>query len=111
MGTNENLKTPPAPKHLSPESRALWRKVVEDYQLEEHALRLLRLACESLDEAEDARLVLKKEGLTVETEHGVKTHPAVAVRRHAKQAYIQHLRALGINEDKTKRPVGRPMEY
>ena len=109
MTENSN---PLAPKHLSKESKALWNKVVEDYTLEAHALHLLRLACESLDEAEEARLLLKKEGLTVATMHGVKTHPAVAIRQRAKMAYISHLRALGINETKEeKRPVGRPPAY
>lgn len=108
---SETSKNPSPPRHLSASSRTLWRTVVEDYHLEQHALHLLRLACESLDLSEQARRQLMKEGLTVPTVAGIKTHPAVAVQRNAKQTYISLIRALGINEDKTKRPVGRPREY
>ncbi len=100
------------PRHLSAESREWWKTVLADYELTPHDLVLLRRACDAMDRGEQARKLLAREGLTIATEHGVKTHPAVAVERGAAQTLIHLIKALGLNKtDETKRPVGRPQEY
>jgi hypothetical protein len=58
--------------------------------LEATELELLRLACEALDRAEQARVMLADEGLTSRGRYGqVLTHPLIAVER----IHVRRLRA------------------
>jgi hypothetical protein len=57
-------RKPKPPDHLSPAAAAWWSTVCRDYQLEPHHLHLLRLACDALDRAEQAREVLQRDGIT-----------------------------------------------
>ncbi len=103
-----NLKPAP-PEHLSERARAWWDDVVNGYALEPHHVHLLRLACEALDRAEQARQLLEKDGLTVATAAGsVKEHPAAAVEREAARTFMRLVRELGINVGEA-RPAGRPL--
>ena len=68
-----------APRHLRKESAAFFETVLADYVLDDHHLILLTRACESLDRIEEAREIIKKEGLTYrERFHSSKANPAVA---------------------------------
>lgn len=99
------------PKHLSASSKKLYREIATDYGLEHDgaALAVLKLACESLDLAETARLELARDGTTVVTSAGtLKTHPAAAVLRDAKIAAIRALRELSL-EGSEPAPDGRRM--
>jgi len=89
-----------SPKHLSKPQKQLFRQIVDDFGLEgdSAALTTLRLACEALDRCEEARLLLAKEGLTVETDlGGTKTHPAVAIERDSRLAAVRCLRELSLD--------------
>ncbi len=87
------------PRHLSPASRRLWSSVVADFALEADpaALRLLTLACEASDRAEQARKLLDAEGIVVTSARGDRRpHPAVAIERDARIATARLLRELGL---------------
>src|SRR5215472_14736446 len=64
------MDRPPPPSHLTPSASKWWTSTVEAYELHEHHLRLLQLACEAWDRAQGARELLGQEGLTVQTEAG-----------------------------------------
>jgi P27 family predicted phage terminase small subunit len=97
--------TPPA--HLSEGSAALWSRLVEEYGMgEDLAGRvILSSACEAKDRADQARKVLDAEGLTVVGDRGgVKAHPAAAIERDNRAAFLASIKALRFDIE----PSGRP---
>jgi P27 family predicted phage terminase small subunit len=92
------MDRPPPPPHLTPSAAKWWVSTVEAYELHEHHLRLLQLACEAWDRSQAARELLAAEGLTVRTETGGrKAHPAVAVERDARLAVARFIRELDLD--------------
>jgi phage terminase small subunit len=57
-------KRPPPPNHLSKKMKAFWISVFERKDLEPHEAMIFLKACEAHDRAEQARRILKREGLT-----------------------------------------------
>lgn len=87
-----------APNHLSKNSKAWWRQVHADYDLDEHHRHLLRLACESLDEAEKARAALAKEGHVVVDRFGCpKESPWCGIEHKAQNRFRILCRELGLD--------------
>jgi P27 family predicted phage terminase small subunit len=92
--------SPQPPPHLSPSAVHWWRSTVDRYVLEEHHLRLLQLACEAWDEAQNAREQLQKEGLTIAgREGGARPHPCVAIERDARLAVARLVRELDLDTE------------
>jgi phage terminase small subunit len=46
------------PRHLSAESKALWRSVVREYELEPRHESVLTIACEALDRLREAQAAI-----------------------------------------------------
>ena len=90
---------PKPPAHLSEAARTWYHEVTEEFELCPHELKLLKLAAEAFDEAEAAREQLSRDGLTVETKHGVKAHPCVGIRRDARIAFARLCRELDLGEE------------
>ena len=89
---------PQPPKHLSRESRAWWRQVVSDYDLELHHLKLLQSACESLDRVQQARTLIERDGVVIEDRFGQqKPHPACDIERHNRALFARMLRELALD--------------
>jgi P27 family predicted phage terminase small subunit len=90
------------PAHLSRLSKALWRRLVADYGLadEAHALEVLRLACEALDRADEARRILAVEGVTFLDRFGKpRPHPAAAIERDSAIRAARMFRELSLDAD------------
>jgi P27 family predicted phage terminase small subunit len=97
-----------APTHLSQDSKAWFSTVVSDYELQDHHIKLLTLACESWDRCAEARAQLKKDGIVIEgREGGVRPHPAVAIERDSANRFAALVKQLGLDEEQTPR-MGRP---
>jgi P27 family predicted phage terminase small subunit len=93
---------PNPPAHLTPSAQKFWRTTIERYELQEHHLRLLQLACEGWDRCQSARETLDREGLSVAGERGgVRAHPAVAVERDSRLAVARLLRELDLDAEPT----------
>lgn len=91
-------RSPPAPKHLRPATRAWWTHVVRAYQLEPHHLRQLEVACASWDEFTRAREALEEHGLTfVDRLGSPRQRPEVAIARDAKTLFLRALRELALD--------------
>ena len=100
-------KFPEPPKHLSNETSLWWKQLVEDYALEPHHLRLLRLACEAWDRCQQAREAIEEHGLTCQDRFGqVRTRPEVQIERDSRIAFARILRelALDVSEPGESRP-------
>jgi phage terminase small subunit len=91
-------KLPSAPRHLRPPTRAWFAQVCTEFVLEPHHLRLLQLACESWDRAEQAKEALKKNGLTfVDRFSQPHARPEVAIERDARISFARLLRELALD--------------
>lgn len=86
---------PPPPKHLRAETRAWWTRIVDEYDLPEHALRILEAASDAWDRMQGARETLAAEGTTFTNRFGEpRVHPCVAIERDARLAFIRATREL-----------------
>jgi phage terminase small subunit len=69
-------------------SQSFWIRVVSEYVLEPHHTRLLTSACEAYDRMNQARRILKREGLVTTDRHGRRiAHPCVAIERDSRIAH------------------------
>lgn len=87
---NSAPETPKVPKALSREAKALWRKLQEEYAIDDEAgLLILRTALEAFDRMREAQKVLNKEGLTVSDRFNQqKMHPLTTVERDSRAAML-----------------------
>ncbi len=91
-------RVPAAPKHLKAASKRLWRAVLEQYELSDPELDVLRLALEARDRCEQARLILAEEGPIYHDRFGSpRKHPAVAIEENARLACIRAWRELSLD--------------
>jgi P27 family predicted phage terminase small subunit len=97
------------PKSLSHEAKDLWRKITEGWQLDESALKLLEMACESLDRMREAQRIIKEQGLTTADRYGKSVaHPCVLIERDSKQSFLRFMRALELDVEPAREVLGRP---
>jgi hypothetical protein len=84
-------------KGLTAESAALFERLSAEYEISDGAgLALLRSIGESLDRVAQAREIIKRDGLIVETSSGPKAHPACGIERDSRTAAFSALRLLRI---------------
>lgn len=92
------------PNHLSLASRALWKRIHAEYELEAHHDALLCSALESRDRAEQARQLIDADGPLVDNPRGGKRpHPLLGVERDSRAAWVRTIHALGFDEQGTAR--------
>ena len=85
---------------MRPATRRWFASVVRGWQLDEHHVRLLTLACEAWDRGEEARERLAVEGLTVKDRFGqVKPHPCAGIERDAASTFRQLVRELDLDTE------------
>jgi len=82
------------PKHLSKESKAIWRGLVDEYQLDDTAgLNILQVALEARDRATAARKQIDLEGMTVlDKFEQTKPHPLIPCERDSRAAFLAGIR-------------------
>ncbi len=86
------------PKHLEPDTAAWWSSVMVEYDLEPHHVRLLTLAAEAFDAAQEAREVLVTEGKVYVDRFGQpKPRPEVSIQRDSAIAFARLLRELDLD--------------
>lgn len=87
-----------APTHLKRDTAAWWRHVVAEFELDQHHERILTLACEAWERAQEAREVIAAEGAYVHDRFGQrKAHPAIAVERDARIGFARLVRELDLD--------------
>lgn len=89
-----------APSHLAKATQEWFEQVVSDYELEQHHLRLLRLACEAWDRSQQARQAIKKHGLTFTDRFGSpRARPEVKIEQENRTSFARLLRELDIDAE------------
>ncbi len=89
---------PDPPPHLATPTAGWWRSVVTTYELDDHHLRLLRLACEAWDRGQQAREAIDTEGLTYTDRFDIpRARPEIAIERDARIAFARLIRELGLD--------------
>lgn len=104
------MKRPtPPPKHLSAEAGKLWRSVLEDYELEPRHEAVLLVALEAMDRMREAQQAIKNDGAYIGGRFGLKAHPALAIERDSRLAFLRAARELGLDLEApaTPRPPSR----
>lgn len=101
-------KTEPPP-HLSQAARKLWVQLTTEYDLgDASATALLEVALVAYDRAQEARAILKKQGLLVRDKNGrIRAHPMCAVERDAAKTFGQTLRLLNLDVEPLAPKAGR----
>jgi phage terminase small subunit len=86
------------PKHLKPATKRWFIHITENYELEPHHVRLLILAAQAWDRAEQAREALARHGLTFEDRFGAPhARPEVALERDSRIAFARLVRELDLD--------------
>jgi P27 family predicted phage terminase small subunit len=97
------------PSHLSKESAAWFKRTVALYDMDEHHLKLLTLACEAFDRAVQARKGLEQHGLTFVDRYGSrKPSPEISIEKDSRTAFARLVREIGLDlasEPKSNPPV------
>jgi P27 family predicted phage terminase small subunit len=93
------MKNPTAPKHLRKETRVWFDSVIAEYELDASGVKLLTKCCEAFDRSEQAREILLAEGLTfLDSKGSPRAHPANAIERDSRIAFVRLLRDLDISD-------------
>lgn len=97
-GPRSKAKTAvPPPPHLAESTAKWWNHVLATYELEEHHHRILALACQAWDRAEDARRQLAEHGAVYLDRFGApRKHPAVSIEEAARLAFARLIAQLDL---------------
>src|SRR5215208_6923770 len=89
---------PSPPEGLSRRSSAIWGAILTDYELDTAQQALFEEALRSLDRADQSRAIVEAEGpIVFDRFVQPRAHPAVAIERDARQAFVRTLRELGLD--------------
>jgi Phage terminase, small subunit len=103
------MKIPRPPRHLSREAKDWWKRINENWELDDAALLILQSALEAFTRMKLAQKQIEKDGLTIEDRFGMpKENPAIAIERKSRDSMIRALKSLNLDiEPKYEKP-GRP---
>lgn len=94
-----------APSDLQKPTREWFAHVVKTFELQEHHVRLLTLACRAWDRAEQARAAITKHGLTFSDRYGApKPRPEVNIERDSRAGFARMVRELGLDLAEAESP-------
>jgi P27 family predicted phage terminase small subunit len=101
---------PAPPRHLSQEARKFWRKVAEEYGIDdETGMLVLTVAFEAFDRMREAQGQITRDGTTVVDRFGqVKMHPLLPVERDARAQFLAGIKALNLDLEPLADSPGRP---
>lgn len=94
------MKTPRPPAHLSERSSAWFKSVVKAYEMQDHHVHMLVLACEALDRGEAARRVVEEKGTSFPDKNGMpKVLPEVLIQRDCAVLFARLCRELCLDNE------------
>lgn len=93
-------------EHLAPTTLRWIEYVQAHWDLDEHHERLLQLAAEAWDRAQQSRRALDLHGLTYVDRFGApRTRPEVAVERDSRLAFARLLKDLDLDQEPAPGPL------
>jgi phage terminase small subunit len=93
------------PAHLAADTRRWVEQITADFELESFHFRTLIKAAEAHDRGEEARKILKADGIVITDRFGTKkAHPAVAIERDARVAWMRAIREIGLDVEPPEAP-------
>lgn len=104
------MRTEP-PQHLSEKAKEWWRKLSSEYPLDDSAAKiLLAAALTAFDRANEARVILKRDGLVIEDDKGkIRAHPMCLVETNATKTMLAALHGLNLDLEPLSRDLaGKP---
>lgn len=106
----DSIPRPPA--ELRRSGRALWRAVLDQFELEEHERQVLREAARTADLIDKLQAVLDNDGPMAESSQGIRVHPAAVELRQQRIALARLFAALDLphgeeSEGRTQRRAVR----
>ena len=97
-----------APRHLSKESKKIWKELNNEFGLDRSFKVILKTALEAYDRLTEARKQIDEEGITVTTPTGYsKEHPALKVEKQSRDGFLQAWRMLNLDVEPPF-DIGRP---
>lgn len=104
------MKKSDPPKGLSNEARTLWRRLRNDYAIEDAAgLHLLATALQAFDRMRDAQALIAKHGICTPDRFGqLRANPATTIERDSRAAMLASLKALNLDLEPLRDGIGRP---
>jgi hypothetical protein len=94
---------PRAPKGLNPAGRRLWRAILSDFDLDEHELAVLVVACRTVDRLEDVAAALADAPLTTKNARGdLVAHPLLVEQRQQSITLTRLLASLRLPTGETE---------
>jgi hypothetical protein len=100
---------PTPPRSLGAAGQNLWTAIQVEFDIIDTAsCELLCLACQALDRAESLRERIDRDGDVIETESGLRPHPALKDELANRVFVRQTLRALGLVYEPVRSGPGRP---
>jgi len=93
------MKKPRPPSNLSPEARTWFKKLVDEFPIDDPAgLMLLQQACEALDRLRETQKIIHNEGVVIADRFGQpRQHPATLVERDARNQLVKCIRMLDLD--------------
>lgn len=99
---------PKPPTGLKRSGRALWRALLDDYELDEHERATLLQACRTADHLDALARLIESEGILSDSSQGTRVHPALVEHRQQAVTLARLLAALRIPANETEdAPSGR----
>ena len=98
--SDDLIQIPKPPSGVCPRAKKLWSELWENFDFPEHKREVLVEACHALSRADEARRLLKKEGM-IQTDRfeQKKPHPAVMIEHNARTQFARLINALGLPEE------------
>lgn len=95
-----------APRTLGKRGRQFWRDVAEIYELSVTDYVILQHICDDLDRIDECHDIIQRDGrILIGPRGGMRIHPAVRIELQTQRAFLQGLKALGLDD---RHPIQRP---
>lgn len=89
-----------APGHLTELSKERWTRIVDEYEIDSAAARILETFFDALERRDEARTSIAEHGALIKDRFGVlKVNPATSIERDSTLIMHRAFRLLGMDQE------------